>query len=123
MKKTFVLLIFLLAATCRLSACEIRMNVDKDYEKEAYSAGDTVIVNVEVRLTHRVCPEGIKKTKFTCENLKIAGATEWKEMKPGLYARRVKAVITSDKSGDAKISAVRKCDREGGYGICLFGRM
>jgi hypothetical protein len=96
------------------------MDVQDDLKKEAYLTGDTVVVLVQVQFTHRICPAGIKKTKFTYENLKIAGATEWKETKAGLYTRRIKATITADKEGDAKITATRTCDKEGGHGVCTF---
>ncbi|MDR3328867.1 MAG: hypothetical protein LBS63_02005 [Prevotellaceae bacterium] len=120
MKRIIFIALLLLPASPRLSACEIRMDVQDDLKKDTYLTGDTVVVLVQVQLTHRVCPEGIKRTKFTYENLKIAGATEWKEVKPGLYTRRIKATITADKNGNAKIIAVRTCDKEGGHSVCTF---
>jgi hypothetical protein len=120
MKRFITIALLLSAASLRLSACEIRMDVQDDLKKDTYLTGDTVVVLVQVQFTHRICPEGIKKTKFTYEHLKIAGATEWKELKPGLYTRRIKATITADKEGNAKIIAVRTCDKEGGFGICTF---
>jgi hypothetical protein len=121
MKKVIILLTLFVLATCQLMACEIRFSIREDCKKETYQSGDEVVINIQVQFTHRVCTEGIKKTKFTCENLKILGATEWKEIKPGLYSRQIKATITDEKAEEkAKITAVRKCDKEGGYGVCTL---
>jgi hypothetical protein len=120
MKRTLLISLLLLLASLRLQACEIRIDVLDELKKETYTSGDTLILHVQVQFTHRICPEGIKKTKFTYENLKISGATEWKETKPGLYSRHIKAAITADKEGDAKITAIRTCDKEGGQGTCTL---
>jgi hypothetical protein len=121
--KRFIIIAFLLsAASLRLSACEIRIDVQDNLKKDAYLTGDTLVMLVQVQFTHRMCPEGIKKTKVTYVNLKMAGATEWKEVKPGLYTRRIKATITADKNGDAKITATRTCDKEGGHSVCTFNK-
>jgi hypothetical protein len=120
MKRLIFIPLLLLASALRLLACEISMDVQDDLKKDAYLPGDTVVVLVQVQFTHRICSEGIKKTKFTYENLKIAGATEWKESKAGLYSRKIKATITADKKGDAKITAVRQCDKEGGHGTYIL---
>jgi hypothetical protein len=123
MKRIIVLAVLMILATVRLVACEIRLSVQEATKKEIYSTGDTVIVQAQVQLIHRGCPVAIKKTRFTYENLKIAGATEWKEIKPGLFTRQIKVVITEEKAGQAKISAVRTCGKKGGYAVCLFRKL
>ena len=120
----FVILIFL--ASYQLIACDIRLSVhEDDAKKKTYKAGDEATIDVLVQFNHRVCPIEIKKTKFTYENLKILGATEWKETKPGLYTRQIKVKIekiSDEKGGLAKISAVRTCDKEGGYAVFSFNK-
>ena len=118
-----VLLTLMLLATCHLFACDIRFSLPKDANKEMYKSGDEVVIEVQVQFNHRVCPLEIKKTKFIYENLKILGATDWKESKPGFYTRQIKVKIekiSAEKDGQAKISAVRTCDKEGGYATFSF---
>ena len=120
----FVMLIFL--ASYQLIACEILLSVHEDgAKKKTYYAGDEAIIDVLVQFNHRVCPIEIKKTKFTYENLKILGATEWKETKPGHYTRQIKVKIekiSDEKDVQAKISAIRTCDKEGGYAVFSFNK-
>jgi hypothetical protein len=120
MKRIILLSTLMVLATCRLIACDIRLSIQEGSKKEVYETGDTVIIAAQVQLTHRICAVELKKTKFTYENLKILGATEWKEVKPGLYSRQIKVQVTNEKTGQAKIFAVRKCDKEGGYGVCTL---
>jgi hypothetical protein len=98
------------------SACEIFVKIKKG-QKASYQAGDELIFEVTVFLTHHDCPEGIKATKFDGEGLKLLGATKWKEIELGTYVRLIKAKVTSAKDGSGALHARRKCDKEGGYGV------
>lgn len=125
MKKIMVLSILMTLTTFQLLACDISLSIPKDSVKEVYKAGDEVVIDVQIQFNHRVCPVEIKKTKFTYENLKILGATDWKEIKPGYYTRQIKVKIekiSDAKDGQAKISAVRTCDKEGGYAVFSFNK-
>jgi hypothetical protein len=120
MKRLLSLLILLTAFGYHVFACEIKVGVQEKSKKETYSVGDEVVIEVQVQLTHRHCHLEIQKTKFTYENLKIVGATDWKEVKPGCYTRQVKATVTGEKGGVAKLTIDRKCDEEGGYAVCTL---
>ena len=120
MKKLVVLFSLLVMTIVSSVACEIKLSVQEKSQKEVYKAGDEVVIDVEVRLIHRNCHLDIKETKFTYDNLKILGATDWKETSPGVYTRQVKAKITNDKGGDSKLTINRKCDREGGHATCIL---
>jgi len=125
MKKIIVLSILMTLTTFQLLACDIRLSIPKESAKEIYKAGDEVVIDVQIQFSHRVCPVEIKKTKFTYKNLKILGATDWKEIKPGYYTRQIKVKIekiSDAKDGQAKISAVRTCDKEGGYAVFSFNK-
>ena len=76
-----------------------------------------VILSVDVFLTHRDCPEGIKATKFNAVGMKVLGATKWKEIAPEKFRRLIKARITSAEKGEGAFHARRTCDKEGGYGV------
>lgn len=120
MKQRILFFSILVLTATKMFACDISATISESKKKTTYAVGDEVIIDVQVQLTHRVCAVAIKQTKFTYENLKIVGATEWKETKPGLYTRQVKALVTADKPGDSKLSVERKCDKEGGYAVCII---
>ena len=124
MRKLIALIFLMSLASYHLFACDIRFSLPENSSKnDVYKVGDEVVVEIQVQFNHRVCPVEIKKTKFTYENLKILGATDWKESKPGLYTRQIKVKIeklSKEKDGQAKISAVRTCDKEGGYATFSF---
>jgi len=96
-------------------ACEIEFTVEGE-QKEVYKTGDIVIVKVKVVLTHRVCPVAMSKTKFEPNGFKIEGATDWKEVSPNVWERKLKMKVTGNKKGKLMISATRTCDKEGGFG-------
>ena len=97
------------------AACEIDVTVVSG-EKEKYSVGDELVIKVKVTLTHRVCTSDIKQTKFDVKGIKILSATDWKELSPGVYERKLKVKVTGTKSGKLKFSATRTCDKTGGFG-------
>lgn len=120
MKRLLAVLVVVLSVAYQSVACEIKVGVQEKSKKESYKVGDEVVIDVQVQLIHHHCGLEIKKTKFVYENLQIVGATEWKEVRPGTYTRQVKAKVTADKAGDAKLIIDRKCDKEGGYGVCTL---
>lgn len=96
-------------------ACEIDFEIIKG-EKESYSTGDTLVVKVIVALTHRSCPIAMKKTKFKMKGLKVMKSTPWKELSPNDYVRKLMMVVTAESNGKINISAIRECEKDGGFG-------
>jgi len=74
--------------------------------------GDIFILEISVKLTHRVCNLGPEDTKFETEGLKILAATKWKEKGPGKSQRKLKVEAT--KAGKASLTAIRDCKKDGG---------
>jgi hypothetical protein len=118
MKKVFLIISMVIVPFCWSSACDIKFNGPA--KDKAYKPGDEVIIEVTVTLTHRNCHTGITDTKFTYEGLKILGATDWKETQPGTYVRQIKTQIIKDQKKEARLIASRKCDKDGGYGVCTL---
>ncbi|MFH1052478.1 MAG: hypothetical protein V1779_16285 [bacterium] len=102
-----------------LDACEIHFSIIKG-EKEKYTKGDELIVKITVLLTHRNCPEGIKSTKFETKGLEITETTKWKEENSTTYIRKLKLKITAEKGTEIILNAVRKCEKEGGFGSLIL---
>jgi hypothetical protein len=116
--KVFVILsIFLITifSTQQAKACEIKFDIVQG-EKSTYNQGDTIVMIVKVSLTHRSCPVALKKTEFKMNGLKVIGATEWKQLSAMEYERKLKSIVLSNKDGKIVISAIRTCDKDGGFG-------
>ena len=96
-------------------ACEIDFEITKG-KKESYSTGDTLVVKVVVALTHRSCPVAMKKTKFKMKGIKVMKSTPWKKLSPNDYERKLMIVVTAESKGKINISALRECEKDGGFG-------
>jgi len=108
-----VLLLFLALNSAK--ACEIEFKI-QGKAKEIYEVGDIVVVKIIVSFTHKVCPEGIEKTKFEKDGIKILKATKWKETSSNVWERKLQLKVIGNQSGKLQLSAVRTCDEEGGLG-------
>ncbi len=108
-------LLFVLAPIKETSACEIDFEILKG-KKEIYNVGDTIVVFVKVVLTHRSCPEAIKKTKFEMNGMKVIKSTPWKQTSSMDFERKLMIVITGTEDGKLMINAIRTCDKDGGFG-------
>lgn len=119
-KNFIIFLVFILMLFSRINACEIHFSIIKG-EKAKYSKGDELIIKITVLLTHRNCPEGIESTKFDSKGLSISQATKWKEENSTTYTRKLKLLIKGETGKEISISAIRKCEKEGGFGsLVLF---
>jgi hypothetical protein len=116
MKKSIILLIFAFGAFINLMACDITFTIVGD-KKDTYKIGDEIVIEVQVKLIHRQCAVAMKDTKFTYEGLKIEGATEWTEKQAGVYIRKIKTKLITDNLKEVKLTATRKCNKDGGYGV------
>lgn len=108
-------LFFFSFLTQEAKACEIEFEIVNG-KKEKYEAGDIIVVKVIVTLTHRSCPEALKKTKFKMNGLKVVGATDWKEISAMDHERKLKLQVLSNKDGKLIFNAIRTCDKDGGFG-------
>ncbi len=108
-------LFFFSFSTQEAMACEIEFEIVNG-KKEKYEAGDIIVVKVIVTLTHRSCPEALKKTKFKMNGLKVVGATDWKEISAMDHERKLKLQVLSNKDGKLIFNAIRTCDKDGGFG-------
>ena len=112
--------ISLLLTSNPLFACKIDLKAAGEV-KELYKVGDVIDLNLVVAFTHRACPTAINETEFNVEGLEISEATDWKETKPGMiFEKAMKLKVLSNKDGKLKLSVVRECPREGGFGSISF---
>ncbi|MEA3495978.1 MAG: hypothetical protein U9R42_08080 [Bacteroidota bacterium] len=101
------------------NACEIEIEIVQG-EKEIYKVGDIIVVKVIVTLTHRSCPISIKKTKFEMNGLKVVGATDWKQNSTMVFERKLKIEVLKTKDNKMQLSAIRTCDKDGGFGSLII---
>jgi hypothetical protein len=120
MNARFILKTLLLFAVVVLSsyasrACEVDFEI-LEGKKEAYAVGDEMVVKVKITLIHRNCTVNIKNTEYKQDGIKIKSGTDWKEVSPGVWERKLKVVVENPKAEKANLSVSRKCDKEGGFG-------
>lgn len=107
----------------QVQACEIEFTVLGDQKQESYKVDDEIVVKIDVIFTHRICPEGIENTKFKYEGIKVLGATKWKEIASGKFERKLKLKVLEGDQAELILEAIRKCDKEGGYGKLSMKRV
>lgn len=121
--KSLTILLFISAMNAltieNSKACEIYFQVEN--AKESYEPGDELVVTVTLELTHRNCPVKPEETQFKGEGIEIVGATQWIEISPKHYARKLKIKITG-MSSHSKLTALRECEKDGGKGSIMFER-
>ena len=99
----------------KATACEIEFEITKG-KKEAYQVGDTLVILVKVVLTHRSCPVALKKTKFKTKGLKVIKSTPWKQLAVMDWERKLMVVVIETDAGSLNLTAIRECDKDGGFG-------
>lgn len=119
-KQMFFLMVLagtMAAAIPAANACELEFQVETP--KESYKAGDEVVVNVTLILTHRNCRVSPDETQFSGEGIEILGATKWAESGYNRYSRKIKIKITGG-AGIHKLTALRQCQKDGAKGSMIF---
>jgi uncharacterized protein (DUF58 family) len=101
------------------NACEINFEILEN-KKDFYQAGDLITIKVVVTLTHRSCPVAMKSTKFSLSGLKMVSADEWQQTSTMVWERILKVEVVGNKKGKLTLSAVRECDKDGGYGSLIL---
>jgi len=116
MKKAMITLFLLMAMFTSAWACEIDFKIVSE-QKDAYEIGDEIIIEVMLHLTHRRCHVPPEETNFQYRGIKILGATPWKEVNSMEHTRKLKVQVVKDDSDIIKLTAERKCRKNGGMGL------
>ncbi len=112
-KLSAIIIAFVLASVASY-ACDIDFDITNG-KKATYSQNDEVTAKVTVKLTHRGCSEGIGNTTLSPKGMEIKSATKWVEKSNGVFERKLKLKVTSNK-GNASLVAERICNKDGGKG-------
>jgi len=101
-------ILFLVVSAEPATACEIDFKL---LTKDEIKTGDEIIIQVNIRLSHRNCELTPEDTEFKTDGLKIIAATKWKEPAPGNLERKLKIKVL--RSGNVELTAKRNCRKEG----------
>ena len=58
----------------------------------------------------------MKKTKFKMKGLKVAKSTPWKQLAAMDWERKLMVVVTENDTKNLNLTAIRECDKDGGFG-------
>jgi len=102
-------------------SCEIKIEIVKN-KKEKYKNNETLILKVEIYLTHRICDINIKDTKVETSNVEILKEGKWNEEKMGVWVNYYKIKISKnkDKSDSCYFKVMRICPKTGGEKTIYF---
>jgi len=107
--KTLTLLLMLSAFTGLQAQFSV---VFPDGKKSAYSLGETVRVRVFLKSLPETCLDGMKQSKVFPSGLKIKNQTAWKQLAKAQFQKDLTLEIISNKKKTAKLTILRKVDKE-----------
>ena len=88
-------------------ACDIFLTTDK----EKYKIGDTVVLKMEVKWTHKTCVKEAVEPVLKLSGLELVAKTKFKEKSSGLWEVKFKMKVTEK---NASINAYEDCPKGGG---------
>jgi hypothetical protein len=89
------------------NACELFLSGDKDQ----YRIGDTAIITLTLKLTHKNCALEGHETKVKVSSGDLVAKTKFKESSPAVWQIKYKIIITGK---DASVQAIQDCTAKGG---------
>lgn len=120
MKKLGFLICLLIVGISHVQACHFEFSTQNN--EKTCKAGEELIINVKLVLTHRNCKVAAQDTQFKYGGIQVIGATEWKQESPGVFTRQIKAKVLNDNKNKIMLSATRTCDKDGGYGVFTLNK-
>jgi len=108
--KTSTLILFLLCAAFTLQAQISVVNLDG--KKQAYTLGETIHLRILLKSLPETCLDGMKQSKIFASCLKIKEQTPWKQVAKAQFQKEVTLEVVSNKKNVAKLTILRKVDKE-----------
>lgn len=81
-------------------------------EKATYAINDMVSLSIEIKVPPETCIDGMNQTKFYQSGISIIEQSEWKELKKGLWQKKVTLRITGNKKEFATLTIMRRTDKQ-----------
>ncbi len=82
-----------------------------DGEKDVYSVGDEVSMEIKVTLPPEICSEGMENVKMYLSGLNIEEEQPWIKENESDWTRKLKLKIIRNKKSLSKITVFRKADK------------
>lgn len=102
--------LLLLCISVQLNA-QIQVKYIKE-KKDQYNVGDEIELLVRLRSLPETCKSGMKQARLFVSGLKIESQTDWIELTKGLWQKQLSLRIISNNKKSAKLTIMRKVDKE-----------
>ncbi len=97
----------LAASAVPLLACDIGIALSSS----SGQVGDTVVVNVTVQQTHRMCLVPIEDTQFTFVGVEFVSDTPWAKTSSTSHEKQITVQLVTP--GEGSVEVIRECSRGG----------
>ncbi len=81
-------------------------------KKAAYNKGDKIELNIRIKTRPETCLKGMNRVKTYVSGLKIEELTYWKELAKGIWQAKITLSVTDNKKKSAKLTVMRRVDKE-----------
>ena len=85
-----------------------------------YHRGDTVNLEILLKLSPRSCLEGMKKTYVYYSGCEAVAQGAWTRLSGNVFRKPVKLLLTGGSKGKSKVTVVRNTDKESLFGQETF---
>jgi hypothetical protein len=80
--------------------------------KSIYKIGDKISLDINLKTLPETCSDGMKKAKLYVTGFDIENQTEWAQTNKGLWNKKINLIFIDNKKKIAKITIMRKVDKE-----------
>jgi len=104
-------------------AVQINAQIQVKYLKEKqeqYKIGDRIELSIRMKTLPETCKSGMRQAKVFASGLDIGNQTDWIEISKGLWEKKLSLLIIQNNKNCAKITIMRKVDKESLFHQELF---
>lgn len=123
MKKRVLVLIVCLFMGIVSFACNVSflVNGEAKYDKnKIYKVGQEINITVNVQFIHNPCLLDLNETKFKYDGLDVVKEGQWIENSDGTHSKLITVRIQKDYKKECKMTLIRTCTNQGGFGMLKF---
>lgn len=89
-------------------------------KRTEYKAGDKIELLISLKTLPVTCKDGLDKVKIYVSGLSISEQGEWKKISTSLWQKNIKLEVLKTSKNQAKLTILRKVDKEDLYYQELF---
>lgn len=118
-RKIILSLFFLISVAVFASYGQISLKYLNEKRTE-YKAGDKIELLISLKTLLVTCKDGLDKVKIYVSGLSISEQSEWKKISTSLWQKNIKLEVLKISKNQAKLTILRKVDKEDLYYQELF---